>query len=166
MLFSFRISDGRFVNVQEKLFVEDILDLIRPALESKASSKEVKILWDIQEILPQVDCNRQALRGIITNLIDNAVKYSPVGGKVMVSVREEDGHIVLSVCDEGDGVPSDKVPLLFSRFEDMKKKKDDSRPSVGLGLYVANELAKLNGIKLEYRDADIGGACFMMTFPG
>ena len=166
VLISFRISDGRYVNVQEKLFVEDVIDLIRPAMESRAASKNVQIDWQIPDILPQIKANRQALRGIITNLVDNAIKYSPDQGKVWVKMFLQEQKLVLSVSDEGDGVPSNKIPMLFSRFEASQSGEKNKPSSVGLGLYVANELAKLNGIRLEYSDAQEGGACFTLYFPG
>jgi len=62
VLISFRISDGRYANVPEKLFVEDILDFIKPTMESRAETKNVKIVWDIPGLLPQVNCNRQAVK--------------------------------------------------------------------------------------------------------
>ncbi len=201
VLISFRISDGRYVNVKEKLFVEDVLDIIRPTMETKASAKNIKIEWKIPEFLPQVFCNRQALRGIITNLVDNAIKYSPENANVKVQVelsqgktnlddsekgagfgKNEDSEttkpekMILSVLDEGEGVSSDKIPLLFTRFEkigtDSKADFSDGsaigpakkNTSVGLGLYVANELAKMNGIRLGYKDSENGGACFYMVF--
>lgn len=201
VLISFRISDGRYVNVKEKLFVEDVLDIIRPTMETKASAKNIKIEWKIPEFLPQVFCNRQALRGIITNLVDNAIKYSPENANVKVQIElsqektnrdyseKDDGFgkdddskaakpekMILSVLDEGEGVSSDKIPLLFTRFEkigtDSKTDFSDGstdgsakkNTSVGLGLYVANELAKMNGIRLEYKDSESGGACFYMVF--
>ena len=137
-------------------------------MESKASAREVTLFWDIPELLPQVNCNRQALRGIVTNLVDNAIKYSPNRGKVTIriSLKEKPGELmVLSISDEGDGVPSDKIPLLFSRFENINKDSAIKRPSIGLGLYVANELAKMNSLRLQYSDAIEGGACFSLIFP-
>ncbi len=167
VLISFRISDGRYVNEPKKIFVEDTLDLIRPAMESKAAGRNVKIIWKIQEPLPQVNCCPQALRGIVTNLIDNAIKYTPVGSNVTVRLalgRQSKKTMILSVSDEGDGITSDKIPLLFSRFEKIGGEKSSGTPSVGLGLFVANELAKMNGILLEYSDALEGGACFTLIF--
>ncbi|MCR4954792.1 MAG: response regulator [Treponema sp.] len=165
VLISFRISDGRFINTQEFLFIEDILDNVRPQIESKAKLKNVKIDWNISELLPQVHCNKQALRGIMVNLLDNAVKYATDDGYVQVYAGKVNGRIKFSVSDNGMGVDSDKISSLFTRFESVAKDYNKNRPSVGLGLYVANELAKMNGIKIEYTDADIGGACFSLIFP-
>ena len=165
VLISFRISDGRFINTQENLFIEDVLDNIRPQIESKAKVRGVKIDWNISELLPQVLCNKQALRGIMVNLLDNAVKYASEKGYVQVYAGRTNGHIKFSVSDDGMGVDSDKISSLFTRFEAVAKDYNKNRPSVGLGLYVANELAKMNGIKIEYSDADIGGACFSLIFP-
>lgn len=165
VLISFRISDGRFINTQENLFIEDVLDNVRPQIESKAKLKNVKIDWNISELLPQVLCNKQALRGIMVNLLDNAVKYATDNGYVQVFAGKVNGHIKFSVSDNGMGVDSDKISSLFTRFESVAKDYNKNRPSVGLGLYVANELAKMNGIKIEYKDADIGGACFSLIFP-
>ena len=167
VLISFRISDGRYANVPEKLFVEDILDFMRPTMESRAEIKNVKIAWEIPGLLPQVRCNRQAVQGILTNIIDNAIKYSPKNGTVTVSIslgKSNSNEMVLKVSDQGDGIASDKVPLLFSRFEKINSGSVKKWHSVGLGLYVANELAKLNGIRLLYSDAEGGGACFSAVF--
>ena len=167
VLISFRISDGRYANVPEKLFVEDILDFIKPTMESRAETKNVKIVWDIPGLLPQVNCNRQAVKGILTNLIDNAIKYSPENGTVTIQIslrKSNASEMVLKVSDEGDGIPNDKVPYLFTRFEKINSGSAKNWHTVGLGLYVANELAKLNDIRLMYSDAIGGGACFSVVF--
>lgn len=166
VLISFRISDGKFVNVKEKIFIEDVLDVIRPTMETKANMQNVKLIWNIQELLPQVYCNFQAARGIITNIIDNAIKYSPERGKVLIQLKlmKNEKYMVLSISDEGEGVPKNKIPYLFSKFEKINNDSKQNRPSVGLGLYVANELAKINDIQLHYSTASTGGACFSVIF--
>jgi two-component system OmpR family sensor kinase len=103
------------------------------------------------------------LERVASNLIDNAVKYSPGQGKVRIEVRRDDGSAALIVRDQGPGVPADQVPHLFTRFF----RGDPARPRAegsGLGLAIARVGAEAHGGTLEYA-GDAGGAAFRLVLP-
>ncbi|MCR4715462.1 MAG: response regulator [Treponemataceae bacterium] len=175
VLISFRISDGRYVNTPEIVDIQDVLENISVKLRSKYLLKKQVIQWNIPDTIPIIRCNRHAVNGILTNIIDNAIKYSPDSSIIVVSViptdvtegqKTEDGSILkVTVADSGPGIPPEKQDILFDRFKDRgTKPTSENSSSVGLGLYVAKELAKLNKIELTYEDNPRGGACFILTF--
>lgn len=175
VLISFRISDGRYVNTPEIVDIQDVLDSISVKLRSKYLLKKQVIQWNIPDTIPSIRCNRHAVNGILTNIIDNAIKYSPDSGIIVVSVvptvvtegeeEENDTLFKITVADSGPGIPPEKQDVLFDRFKDRGTKSTSAdASSVGLGLYVAKELAKLNNIELTYEDNPNGGACFILTF--
>jgi two-component system OmpR family sensor kinase len=103
------------------------------------------------------------LERVLANLIDNAVKYSPVGGVVHVDVQQDERRFSVTVRDEGPGIPSEQVPYLFTRFF----RGDPARPRAegsGLGLSIAKAGADAHGGALEFL-GDTEGAVFRLTLP-
>jgi signal transduction histidine kinase len=103
------------------------------------------------------------LERLVANLLDNAVKYSSAGGAVHVDVQQEGGSAVVTVSDEGPGIPAEQVPYLFTRFF----RGDPARPRAegsGLGLAIAQAAAAAHGGRVEFlRNAP--GAVFRVTLP-
>lgn len=175
VLISFRISDGRYVNTTEIVDIQEILGNIEQKLRSKYLLKKQVIQWELPESIPDIICNKHAINGIITNILDNAIKYTPDSGIIKVSAipslvtetqaDEDDTLLTIKIADSGPGIPKEKQDVIFDRFKDRgTKPTSENASSVGLGLYVAKELAKLNNIELTYQDNPTGGACFILTF--
>ncbi len=175
VLISFRISDGRYVNTTEIVDIQEILERVDMKLKTKYLLKKQVIQWKVPENIPDIICNKHAINGIITNILDNAIKYTPDSGIITVSVipsivsesqeNEENTILTIQITDTGPGIPKEKQEVLFDRFTDRgTKPTSENASSVGLGLYVAKELAKLNNIELTYQDNPAGGACFILTF--
>ena len=175
VLISFRISDGRFVNTPEVVDIQEVLENIQLKLRSKYLLKKQVIQWNIPDTIPNIMCNKHAVNGILTNILDNAIKYTPESGIISVSVipavvtedqaKDDNTLLTITVADSGPGIPKEKQNVIFERFEDRGTKPTSKNAlSVGLGLYVAKELASLNNIELTYRDNPAGGACFVLTF--
>jgi len=102
---------------------------------------------------------------VVTNLIQNAVKYSPRGGVVQCFVTEDDGFALVSVWDQGLGIASEDLPRLFSRFGRLVTRENSHIAGTGLGLYLARELARLHGGDITVRSASGAGSCFTLTLP-
>ena len=166
VLISFRISDGRYINSIQKVDIGEVFDLLRVPAETKAGLKHQRMTWSCGEDLPSVLCDDSALRGILTNLIDNAVKFSPIETGVITVRAHRDGEsrVTISVTDNGPGIPQEKRGVLFNRFSDRGTVSTGGEKSTGLGLYVVHELAQMNNIAISYSDAPGGGACFTLSF--
>jgi signal transduction histidine kinase len=107
--------------------------------------------------------DRGRIRQAASILLDNAVKYTPEGGKVTVTVRETNGWAGLEVSDTGVGIPEDQLPLVFERFH----RADPSRTAggFGLGLSIARQIAEAHGGRIEVDSAPDKGSTFTLLLP-
>ena len=107
--------------------------------------------------------DRSRIRQAASILLDNAVKYTPEGGKVTVAVRDADGWAELEVSDTGVGIPEDQLPLVFERFH----RADPSRTAggFGLGLSIARQIAEAHGGRIEVESAPGEGSTFTLLLP-
>ncbi|MXO67828.1 HAMP domain-containing protein [Altererythrobacter marinus] len=105
---------------------------------------------------------------IVENLLDNAVSFSPSGGIIDVTIeRDEDGRVVLSVCDEGPGIPEEAREKVFQRFHSVRPDAEAFGDHSGLGLAIARTIAEAHDGTLEARDRPDGqrGACLVLGLP-
>jgi signal transduction histidine kinase len=102
---------------------------------------------------------------IITNLLQNAVKYSPRGGVVQVFVTEDDENALVSVWDHGLGIAEEDLPRLFERFGRLVTRENSHIPGTGLGLHLARELARLHDGDITVRSTPGTGSCFTLVLP-
>jgi two-component system OmpR family sensor kinase len=108
-----------------------------------------------------VQGNRAALRTLIENLVENALRHSPAGGRVDVSVHELGGMAVLEVSDTGPGIPASERERVFERFY---RPAGTTAPGSGLGLSIVRNVANAHGAKVELLDAEGGGLLVRVTF--
>lgn len=163
---SYKISDGRYVVNKKILNLLEILESENSFLLKKAEAKNQTFEFLCDEKNPQVFCDENSLKGIYANLLDNAIKYSQIGGKIKVKISSDENFLLLSVIDEGVGIPDEKRSHLFERFAQIGTKPTAQEKSCGLGLYVVNEICKLNDVLLEYSEnADAkSGSVFTVKF--
>lgn len=98
--------------------------------------------------------NRQLLAQAITNLLDNAVKYTPVGGAISLNARRDDKQITISVADNGPGIPTEQHGQVFKRFTRLDNAR--SSPGNGLGLSLVKAVADLHGADIQLQDNQPG----------
>jgi signal transduction histidine kinase len=142
----------------------DIGELIREsAAAAERGQDEVKIQSRVQQPLPHVRGDRERLRQVLTNLLDNAVKYSPTGAAVEIEVFAENGRISVEVRDHGPGVPGEHQSLIFEKFGRVTG--EHAKPGTGLGLFIARSIAQAHGGSLEVRSTPSEGATFALVLP-
>ncbi|MCL4499797.1 MAG: GAF domain-containing sensor histidine kinase [Chloroflexi bacterium] len=117
-----------------------------------------------------VAADRRRIEEVVTNLLDNAVKYSPAGGLIRVRIyREGDGtskeSVVLSVSDDGPGVPQQDQPRVFERFYQAPGRLHKGRAGLGLGLYISRELVRRHGGDMWLQSEAGQGATFFVRIP-
>ncbi|MBC8078247.1 MAG: GAF domain-containing protein, partial [Chloroflexales bacterium] len=116
---------------------------------------------------PELTIVGDALRieQVAQNLIQNAIKYSPAGGAVVVTLARRDDWAVLAVCDEGIGIPADALPQLFGRFFRAHAADNTSVSGFGIGLYVVKEIVSLHGGTVEVASVEGQGSTFTVSLP-
>lgn len=132
---------SRFAPVNLVRLVEDACDLHRPTAEDR----DITLSYATEPV-PPVDGDASLLIEAVSNLIDNAMKFGPVGGAVRVTLGIQGRDIVLSVADDGIGVPPAERVLVLQRF--YRGRAD--QPGVGLGLPLVKAIADLHGFGLAF----------------
>lgn len=156
-----RIDEGRLEVARERT---DLAALVAAAVE------DVSIGLERHEIAFRppaepfvVDADPRRLTQVLQNVLDNAVRYSPGGGRIEVTVAREDGQAVVRVADHGIGIPDDERALLFQRFYRTSR----ARPygGTGLGLYISRRIAEMHGGRLWLERSGPQGSVFAFALP-
>jgi signal transduction histidine kinase len=113
--------------------------------------------------VPAVSCDQDAIIRVLTNLLDNARKYSPADSKVHIAVSADGDLVRFSVRDEGPGIPEEERAEVFERFRRLTG--GSAKPGAGLGLYICRGLVEAHGGSIEVGNAPEGGAEFTFTVP-
>ncbi|HEV2065190.1 MAG TPA: PAS domain-containing sensor histidine kinase, partial [Thermomicrobiales bacterium] len=145
----------------------DLVSLCRSVVESRnatADEHEVVLVATVPELVLDIDDDR--IHQVLDNLVGNAVKYAP-GGLVTVSIAVEGstGDVVLSVTDEGPGIPVPDQAQLFSPFYRSRSASESAVPGLGLGLYICRELVEAHGGTITVGASPGGGAMFSIRLP-
>ncbi len=143
----------------------DLSSIVADAVGAAAVGQdEVRVRADVADALPAIRGDAERLRQVLTNLIDNAVKYSPAGDEVAVRARRENGRVLIEVSDHGPGIPFDQQRLIFEKFgrADMP---GGSKPGTGLGLFIARSIAEAHGGTLDVRSRPNAGTTFVLSLP-
>ncbi|MEX2048618.1 MAG: HAMP domain-containing sensor histidine kinase [Gemmatimonadota bacterium] len=149
---------GREVDVEEE--VRDVVASFRLLADAADASIEVDVTPGLR-----ARAHREAVRRILINLLDNALKYGPPGQTVRVAAREEGGHVCLSVKDEGAGVPAEEREAIWEPYRRLARDIDSPRPGSGVGLAVVRSLATEHGGKAWLDSASGSGARFVVELP-
>jgi len=127
-----------------------------------AREKEITLETSIPDLAPKVCGDADRLAQALTNLIGNALKFTPAGGTVRVCLDSDGSQIRFEVTDTGPGIPSQDLPHLFEPFWQAKK---TAHLGAGLGLKITRGIAEAHGGSIEAKNAPEGGACFVVTVP-
>jgi signal transduction histidine kinase len=147
-------------SVQMISVVEAAIDSVRPLAESK----NIEIITNFAEVTEQVDGDPNRLQQIVWNLLSNAVKFTPPGGRIEISVQNEEDNVAIRVTDTGVGIPSEFLPFIFDRFRHSENNK--MRSGLGLGLAIVRHLVELHHGSVAASSAGVGqGAVFTLKFP-
>jgi len=144
----------------------DIGDIARNVVRKlKTKSAIHQLVDDIPQALPRAFADPFRVERILYNLVDNAVKYSPDGGQVKVSARQEGDYMVVGVSDQGPGISHDDQARLFHSFERLGAKISGSIQGTGLGLRVCRILVEAHGGRIWVESGKSKGSTFYFTLP-
>ena len=145
--------------------VADVIDDALATFETVRFSKEVALRVDVDRSLI-VRGDRAALAQAVGNLLGNAWKYTPAAGKkIEVTARADLNHVVISVTDNGAGVPAPERELIFEKFQRGRAAVDTGSPGTGLGLAIVRAIVRAHKGEVDVRPAADHGASFRITLP-
>jgi len=140
--------------VLPEVHAQDIGALVHSALERVipiAAKRKINLDLIVMPDLPQVKCHFNSLEKAVTKVLDNAIKFSPEGGSVQISVAGNDHSVHIRVEDQGIGIPNEIQPKIFDRFFRMEAVDDELYGGLGLGLAITKQVIDQHGgqIKVE-----------------
>lgn len=147
--------------------VASVFEAVRPTLAGKAASRSIGIDEQIPADLPWIFADEEKVRRVITNLMTNAIKFSPEGGRIVLGaiVGPRDNEVSISVTDCGPGLSAQEISQIFGRFQQTDTARDTKVKGFGLGLNIAHELAGLNLGRISVLSRKTVGSTFSFTLP-
>jgi signal transduction histidine kinase len=112
----------------------------------------------------RAQANPDHLAQVLANLLQNAVRYTPEGGRVTVTAERLDGRVLVAVTNTGEGIPALELPRVFERFYRVEKSRDRSRGGAGIGLAIVKQLIELGGGRVG-ADTSGGETRFWFSLP-
>jgi signal transduction histidine kinase len=141
--------------------VGEVADANQPLAVNKQQSITVSAAPNLVTM-----CDADRIREAIDNLISNAVKYSPIGGRISVQVDHEANKTVIRVVDEGAGLSPEDIGRLFGRFQRLSAKPTAGESSTGLGLSIVKRIIDMHGGEVTANSGGPGqGSTFTITLP-
>ncbi len=131
----------------------------------RLATKNLKLNVETDDNVPPFAADEFRLEQVMHNLLDNAINYSPEGGQITIRATKDDQHVVLSVADEGAGIPPADLPRIFERFYRADKARSRELGSTGLGLSIVKHIAQLHGGDVA-ADSELGrGTTIRVSVP-
>ncbi len=166
MLETARLEDNSLALQKGRI---DLRDVIANAIETMSPlvPDTHRLAVSVPEEPLPVDGDASRLSTVITNLIDNAIRYSPQGGRVDVraAIRPRSRRVFVQVRDEGLGIAARDLRRLFTRFGRIVTRENSHISGTGLGLYLSNELVHLHGGRITVRSTPQKGTSFTVVLP-
>ena len=156
--------EKEFINMNE--LVVHIVNRFEMVLQSEPyRDKNYRILTDITQRDLWVELDQDKITQVLDNIINNAIKYSPDGGRIIVRLMGTHTDIIVSVSDEGLGISRKDIPHLFDRFYRVDKARSRAMGGSGLGLAIAQEVIQLHGGKIWVNSIENKGSTFFVSLP-
>jgi len=146
-----------------KSLVASLSEKYRPI----AGEKKIKLAADFQTAQDHliVHADPARIEQVIRNLLDNAVRFTPPGGQVLIRLQKQENAATVEVCDTGPGIPKEEQPLIWERFYKVNKARTAGEGGVGLGLAIAKEIVRSSGGQIWVKSEEGKGAIFGFSLP-
>jgi signal transduction histidine kinase len=157
-----RIEAGRLVLDRKASDLSDVIGSIIDAFAAAVAEKEQTLTFELPERMLQVVCDRERVDQVLSNLLANAVKFTPSGGTIALTVETRSPNLLFAVADSGPGIPPEDIPHIFDRYWQANGQE---RRGLGLGLAIANGVVQAHGGRI-WVESQVGkGSTFLFTLP-
>lgn len=156
---------GKMTLTMQTFPIYDLLKKICDAIMLTAQKAGCNLLLLADENLPQITADKERIEQVIVNILSNAIKYTPAGGRITVYAEYKDNCVSVSVQDTGAGIPPDDLPKLFDRFYRVDKARSRAQGGTGLGLSIAKEIIELHKGTINVSSELGKGSTFTVNLP-
>jgi PAS domain S-box-containing protein len=160
-----RLESGKLEMHRESVQLLDVLQQTLSKLQSIAQAKDIALEADFPARLPTITGDQSWLEQVATNLVANAIKFTPEGGRVRVSAQDSNGEALVEVSDTGIGIPADALDRIFDKYYRVSDESGQRPEGTGLGLHIARQIVELHGGRI-WAESELGqGSTFRFTLP-
>ncbi len=161
-----RIEEGRYLYRPQLAQIEEVVQFVITSYQDEVKKKKLKLEFKKPtKKLPEVKIDIEKMRLAIQNFLDNAIRYTPSGGKVTVSIRDTKKSIEFQIQDTGIGIPKDQQERVFTKFFRAANAIRSETEGSGLGLYITKNIIEAHGGKTWFESEEGKGATFYFTIP-
>ncbi|MEO7083098.1 MAG: ATP-binding protein [Gemmatimonadaceae bacterium] len=160
-----RLEAGRVRLKLEPVAIADVFTDLAPLVESQAAAKELVLKLEPPATSFRVLVDRQRLQQIMVNLVGNAIKFTPEGGRIAVTAFRAGDRVLIQTCDNGVGVPADRQALIFEPFVQVDDSLTRTQPGTGLGLAISRDFARAMGGDITVESVLNQGSTFTVMLP-
>jgi signal transduction histidine kinase len=161
-----RVSQGKVELRKERIALSELLKTAIEASNPLISAGRHELMLDVPEAEVWLDADLTRLSQVVSNLLNNAAKYTPEGGRIVLSARRDGDEVLINVSDNGIGIPSEMLPRIFDLFTQVRDNLDRSRGGLGIGLALVKQLVELHGGSIAAESAGPGkGSAFRLRLP-
>lgn len=153
---------------KELIDLRALFNFVLDRFDMMIQSDESKNFVIVRDIIPDqvwIEADQDRMAQVLDNILSNAIKYSPDGGTITASLSLRDGDALLSIADEGLGIPKEELPRVFSRFYRVDKARSRAMGGTGLGLAISKDVVVEHGGKIWVRSALNEGTTFYVSLP-
>ena len=156
--------DKEYVNLNE-LFnhILDRFDMILKNGEKSEKNYTIKRDFTRRDIWVEVDTDK--IQQVLDNIMNNAIKYSPDGGVITCRLVETHNHVIMSITDQGLGIPKEAISHVFDRFYRVDKARSRAQGGTGLGLAISKEVVQMHGGRIWVESREGEGSTFYISLP-
>ena len=176
-----RIEGGVLRVTHERVDVQEVISSVVRSETRSAEKRRHDLRFDPNLEVPPVCADPKELRRVLSNIVENAIKYTPDGGSIVLSALQQDGQVAINVADNGRGIPPEDMPILFDKFHrgrpaphseamrgattDAEFLEDADVSGVGLGLYLARNVMEQMGGRITVESQVGQGSTFKLHLP-
>ena len=156
-----RFVSGRITLDKDEMDIVDSIEQIGKQFQFRAKEKNIQYDIYYDSSLPPIIADENRLKQVLINLLDNAFKFTPEGGEIMVLAKKSEENILIEIEDNGCGIYEDDLPYIKERFYKGKNSKSNS----GLGLSICDEIIKLHGGSMDIESKINQGTKVIISIP-
>lgn len=143
----------------------DIAASVAKEFSARIKSKDLKLKMHYDKLLPVIEIDRNLMRIILQNLISNAIKYTPLGGSIIVEIKKQQSSALIAVSDTGCGIPADERHKIFTKMFRARNALNSKNDGVGLGLYIVSSIVGQFRGKIWFESEEGKGTVFYVSIP-
>lgn len=158
-----KIENENLPIYKSKIDLKDVVDTVAQNMIAEVAKKSQTL--DIYSDSVFVNADKDRMHQVVHNLLSNAMKYTPEGGRIQLEVINSADYGIISVTDNGIGIPEQELPLIFERFYRADKSRNRRFGGAGIGLTIVKSIVAAHGGNVSVDNVSEGGCCFMVRIP-